>query len=138
MLPPTPALALPLLLPCLRSAVLGCHLPPRCLQPEQCKDPANGGPEGGDCGWTNRCRGSVEGCKLGCRFQQSDGRSGWAFFAVLVASAGLYVGGGVGVAVRAGAKPSLRENPTPHTPPAPRQRDALIWGIQLWLWPAAA
>ena len=40
--------------------------PPNAAEPETCKDPASGGPDGGDCGWMNRCRGSLEGCKKGC------------------------------------------------------------------------
>eukprot|EP01046_Picozoa_sp_COSAG06_P045341 COSAG06_NODE_6253_length_3012_cov_3.331617_4_plen_233_part_00 len=85
------------------------HPPP---EPEQCKDPANGGPDGGDCGWTNRCRGSLEGCKLGCKIQQSAGRTSWGFVLVLALSSAAYVGGGVGFAVkRLGAPPALSSHP---------------------------
>jgi hypothetical protein len=85
------------------------HPPP---EPEQCKDPANGGPDGGDCGWLNRCRGSLEGCKLGCKIQQSAGRTSWGFVLVLALSSAAYVGGGVGFAVkRLGAPPALSSHP---------------------------
>lgn len=85
------------------------HAPP---EPEQCKDPANGGPEGGDCGWVNRCRGSLEGCKLGCKLQQSAGRSGWGFLLVLCFSAAGYVGIGIGLRVkRNGAPTALASHP---------------------------
>ena len=81
-------------------------------EPEQCKDPAHGGPEGGDCGWTNRCRGSLDGCKLGCKLQQSAGRSSWGFVLVLWLSSMGYVGGGVGLRMkRNGAPCTLASHP---------------------------
>jgi hypothetical protein len=85
------------------------HSPP---EPEQCKDPANGGPAGGDCGWVNRCRGSLEGCKLGCKLQQSDGNNGVGFVLVLCLSAAGYVVLGVGLSVkRSGAPAALASHP---------------------------
>ena len=85
------------------------HSPP---EPEQCKDPANGGPAGGDCGWMNRCRGSLEGCKLGCKLQQSDGNGGLGFVLVLCLSAAGYVVVGVGLSVkRSGAPAALASHP---------------------------
>eukprot|EP01043_Picozoa_sp_COSAG02_P007800 COSAG02_NODE_240_length_27672_cov_67.291445_7_plen_311_part_00 len=85
------------------------HPPP---EPEQCKDPAHGGPEGGDCGWQHRCRGSLEGCKLGCKLQQSAGRSGWGFMLVLCLSSAGYIGIGIGIRVkRNGAPAALASHP---------------------------
>ena len=75
-------------------------------EPEICKDPANGGPADGDCGWVNRCRGSVEGCKKGCKWgQQMDGGGtlGLIISVVLLLGGAIYAGGGVALGARAGA-----------------------------------
>lgn len=103
------------------------HTPP---EPEQCKDPANGGPDGGDCGWTNRCRGSLEGCKLGCKFNQADGRSGWGFILVLSLSAVGYVALGVGLRVkRNGAPVAIASHP--HYPQWQDLRGLVADGVQM-------
>ena len=64
-------------------------------EPESCKDPANGGPVGGDCAWPQRCRGSLEGCKKGCVFAQEVNKLPVVFVAGTLVLLAVYVGGGV-------------------------------------------
>lgn len=88
------------------------HAPP---EPAQCKDPASTDPPGpGDCGWTNRCRGSLVGCKLGCKIQQAEARTSWGFVIVIVLSGAAYVGGGVGFAVKKQGKPPALDSHPHH------------------------
>ena len=90
------------------------HAPP---EPESCKDPTKGGPAGGDCGWVNRCRGSVEGCKRGCMYKQAinGSRTSWGFVLVLLFAMAGYTAGGVGLAVkRSGAPLALTSHPHHH------------------------
>ena len=84
-------------------------------EPEICKDPANGGPDGGDCGWTNRCRGSIEGCKKGCvwgREVDDAGTAGLLFSVCVLLAAAAYTGGGIAIGIRSGRpRRGLRSHP---------------------------
>jgi hypothetical protein len=80
-------------------------------EPETCKDPAKGGPEGGDCGWVHRCRGSKEGCMKGCAFRrQAASTTGLVFSTVLLVLLAVYVGGGIAL----GASGGKRLGPAAH------------------------
>lgn len=85
-------------------------------EPESCKDPSNGGPDGGDCGWVNRCRGSLEGCKKGCRFQREleadSNRRGWVIVTMLLLCFTAYISVGVVYGVQHRGQPrSLQAHP---------------------------
>jgi hypothetical protein len=98
--------------------------PTKHPEPENCKDPGSCSDTDPPscktertCGWVDRCRGSLEGCKKGCAFHHADPNptsAGWIFTILLMVFAGLYVGGGIAYGQRSGRGQGFAAHPHRH------------------------